>query len=99
MFYSHFSDSIIAPFADNKGLFPLQYMARVLLDCALFEIAADKEWAMGNRQPVYEKISWQGYHFYAEALEHRYQIELWREREDRIKAIEAYLKLHERHAK
>lgn len=99
IFYSHFSDSIISPFSDNHGLFPLQYVARTFLAGALFEIAADKKWDMGNRHPIYEKISWHGYNFYVEALELRYRIELGRKREDRVKAIEAYLNRDRRHTK
>ena len=87
----HFSDAIITPFTDNKGLLPLQYLSRLFIDGALFEIAADEKWNLGNRQPEYEKISWHGYHFYVEALKLRYQIELGRKRKDRIKAIQAYM--------
>lgn len=97
IFYSYFSDSIISPFSDNKGLFPLQYIARLFLDGALFEIAADEKWNLGNRQPIYEKITWRGYNFYVEALQLRYEIETWRKREDRIKAIEAYMNRDECH--
>lgn len=99
LFYSYYSDSIISPFTDNKGLFPLQYVARSFLAGALFEIAADENWNLGNRQPIYEKISWHGYNFYVEALQLRYRIELGRKREDRVKAIEAYMNRDERHTK
>lgn len=99
IFYSYFSDSIISPFSDNKGLFPLQYIARLFLDGALFEVAADEKWNLGNREPIYEKITWHGYNFYVEALQLRYEIETWRKREDRIKAIEAYMNLDECHTK
>lgn len=91
IFYSQFSDSIISPFTDNKGLLPLQYITRLFLDGALFEIAADENWNLRKRQPIYEKTTWHGYNFYVEALQLRYQIERWRKREDRIKAIEAFM--------
>lgn len=91
IFYAHFSDAILSPFTDNKGLLPLQYISRLFIDGALFEIAADEKWNFGNRQPEYEKISWQGYHFYVEAIQLRYQLEVWRNRDDRAKAIKAYM--------
>jgi len=65
----------------------------------LFEIAADEKWNLGNRQPIYEKISWHGYNFYVEALQLRYRIELGRKREDRVNAIETYMNRNERHIK
>lgn len=89
--YSHYSDSIMSPFTDNRGLFPLRFIGRLFLAGALFEIAADEEWNMENRKPTYEMVSWNGFDLYVDALQLRYDIERGRKREDRIKAIEAYM--------
>jgi hypothetical protein len=71
---------------------------------ALVEVAADEIWDMESRQPEhkkamwtryehseYEKTVWRGYNIYLESLQHRYQIEIARKREDRIKALEEYI--------
>jgi hypothetical protein len=89
--YNHFSDTILWPFTDNKGMLALQYMARMFVCGALFEIAADDQWNMENRKPKYERVSWKGYDFYIDDLQLRYNIEIARERADRITAIEEYM--------
>jgi len=89
--YFNFSDSVIAPFTDIQGLFAMRYFGRMFLAGALVEIAADEQWNLENRQPKYEKISWNNHDLYVDSLQLRYQTEIARNREDRIKAIEAYM--------
>ena len=60
---------------------------------AVFEIAADEHWNQENRESKYEKILWNGYDLYVENLKHRYEVELVRDRKERIAAIAQYLRL------
>lgn len=89
--YSYFSNSVIAPLTDNKGIFALQYMGRLFLAGGLIEIAADKNWNLENRQPKYQRISWNDRDVYVDDLQLRYKTEIARNRKDRIKAIEEYM--------
>ena len=90
--YSDFAESVIAPFVDAKGMFAMRCFGRMFLAGILIEIAADETWNSESRQPGYEKAIWQGYDIYMESLQHRYQIEISRNRMDRIKVIEEYIK-------
>lgn len=72
-------------------MFPLQYISRMFLSGALFDIAADEQWNMETHNPKYEEISWKGYDIYIDDLQLRYKIEVARKRKDRIKAIEEYM--------
>lgn len=89
--YFNFPDSVIAPFTGNQKICPLRYFGRLFLAGALIDIAADEKWNLENRQPKYEKVSWNGYDVYIESLQLRYQTEINRKREDRIKAINEYM--------
>jgi len=107
--YQNFPDSVIAPFTDNQDTAPLRYFGRLFLAGAMVDIAADEEWNRENRQqefrwfknPIsgYEKTSWNGFKIYVESLQLRYQIEIARNREDRIKAFEKHLNRTELKAK
>lgn len=83
---------------------PLKYFGRMFLTGAMIEVTADEIWDLESRQPEhkktvwcgyehseYEKIVWRGYSIYLESLQHRYQIEIARNRQDRIKAFEEYM--------
>jgi nucleoside-triphosphatase THEP1 len=59
------------------------------LDGALVDIAADEKMNLGNHQ--YDKVSWNDYDIFIEPLQVRYQTELDRNREERIKAIDEYM--------
>jgi len=89
--YTCVSDSVIFPFLDNQKLCPLRCYGRLFLSGAWIEIAADENWNIENRQSKYEKIVWRGHDIYVESLQHRYQVEIARNRMDRIKAIEKYM--------
>ncbi|MCL2198295.1 MAG: phosphotransferase [Defluviitaleaceae bacterium] len=93
--YSAFSDSVIQPFADMQGELAMKYFGRLFLAGATIDIAADEGWNLENRQPKYEKITWNGHEIYLESLQLRYKIEIARERADRIKAIEEYINRNE----
>jgi hypothetical protein len=89
--YSNFSDSIVFPFTDNQGRFAMRFFGRMFLTGALVEIAAHEKWNIESRLLQYEKTSWNGYEVYLVSLQQRYQIEIARNREDRIKAIKEYI--------
>jgi hypothetical protein len=84
---------------------PLKYFGRMFLAGAMIEVTADEIWDLESRQPEhkktvwsgyehagYEKIVWRGYSIYLESVQHRYQIEKARNRQDRIKAFDDYMK-------
>lgn len=89
--FFNFPDSVIAPFSDIQRTCPLQCFGRLFLAGALVDIAADENWNLESRQPKYEKTSWNGYDIYIDSLQLRYQTEINRKREDRIKAINEYM--------
>jgi hypothetical protein len=89
--YFNFPDSVILQFSDNQKLCPLRCFGRLFLEGTLVEIAADEGWNSEKRQPPYEKFTWNGYDVYIDSLQLRYQIEIGRNRIDRIKAIEEYM--------
>ena len=83
---------------------PLQYFGRMFLAGAMIEVTADEIWDLESRQPghknavwrgyehsEYEKFVWRGYSIYLESIQHRYQIEVARNRQERIKAFEEYM--------
>jgi len=100
--YYNFTDSVIAPFTDNQDICPLRYFGRLFLAGAMIDVAAaDETWNLESRQqgfgrftnPIsgYEKALWSGYDVYLESLQLRHQIEIARNRKDRIKAFEKYM--------
>ena len=101
--YYDFPDSVIIwPFADGEKTNPLQYFGRLFFAGALIEVAADETWNLESRQkgfwkftpPIsqYEKASWNGHDVYLESLQLRLQIEMARNRKDRVKALKKYLR-------
>jgi hypothetical protein len=72
-------------------MFPLQYIGRMFKYGAVYEIAADEQWNFENANPKYERILWKGYELYIVDLQHRYEIEVARERKERITAFEDYM--------
>ena len=85
--YSIFSDSVTFPFQENQKRCPLRSYGQLFLAGAWIEIAADKSWNLENRQSEYEKTVWRGYNVCMETLQHRYNVEIARNRTDRIKAL------------
>jgi len=86
---SIFPDSIVEPFVDNKETWLVRYFGRLCFAGVLFDIVADEKMNLENHQ--YDKVLWNSYDLYAESLQVRYQLELKRNREDRIKAIEEFM--------
>jgi hypothetical protein len=87
--YSNFPDSVIEPFQDKKGI-PLQCFGRLFLAGTYIDVAADEQWNFENRK--YEKASWNGYGLYVDSFQTRYQTEIARNREERIKAFNEFIK-------
>lgn len=90
---SIFLDFLIEPFVDNKGTWLVRYFGRLCLNGVMIDIAADHR--MNKENHTYDSISWNGYNLEVEPLKARYAIELQRDRKDRIRAIEDYLRSKE----
>ncbi|MGI6206767.1 MAG: hypothetical protein ACOYEW_01025 [Anaerolineae bacterium] len=84
-----FLDSTIEPFVDNKGTWLVRYFGRLCLGGFMVDVAADEKMNRENHQ--YDEALWNGYRLLLEPLQARYQTELQRNRQDRIRAIEAYM--------
>jgi hypothetical protein len=91
---SVFAEYTVEPFADNKGTWLMRYFGRLCIGQGYLDIAADEKTNAENR--LYDKITWNGRDLFVEPLEVRYQTEIKRKRNDRIKAIEAYIKKNKR---
>ncbi|MHB1000765.1 MAG: nucleotidyltransferase family protein [Armatimonadota bacterium] len=87
-----FSDYVVEPFVDNKGTWLVRYFGRLCLDGAIVDIAADEKMNLENHQHPYTRTSWNGYDVIIEPLQDRYEVEIKRNRIDRIKAIETHMK-------
>jgi len=61
----------------------------------MFDIAADEGMNLENHQHRYDKVTWNGYDIFIEPLQDRYQVELERDRDERIRAIEDYMQKSE----
>ena len=84
-----FSAYTIEPFVDYHGTWFIRYFARLCINDFKVEIAADN--SRNEENHFYESIKWETYDLKVEPLKDRYEIELYRGRKDRIKAIEEYL--------
>jgi hypothetical protein len=91
-------------FFDNpNGYFinPLTYFGRMFLNGAMIEVTADKAWDAESRQQgfrgfsgqisKYEKFLWNGYDLCLESIQLRREVEIARDRKDRVKALEEYM--------
>lgn len=86
-------DSVVEPFVDNKGTWLVRFFGRLCLCGVLFDIAADDKMNLENHN--YDKVSWNGFELYIENFQARYNLELNRNRDDRIKAMQAYMAEHD----
>ena len=84
-----FSAFTIEPFVDNKDNWILRYFARLCIDGCQVEIAADE--SRNEENHLYKSITWRGHNLKVEPLRNRYEIEIQRDRKDRIKTIEDYM--------
>ena len=82
---------VIEPLGDNKGNWLVRYFGKLCVDGASVDIAADDKLNMENNREHYEKVLWNGYEVYITPLCERYEVEIQRDRKDRIKAIEEYM--------
>ena len=99
--YQKFPDAVIAPFTEGEKVCPLRFFGRLFMFGAMIDVAADEIWNRETRQKKfggfassvsgYEKTSWNGNELYLESLPLRYQIEIARGREGRVRAFEEYM--------
>ena len=85
-----FLNYMVEPFVDNKGTWVVQYFGRLCINGVMFDIASDKK--MNSENYDYEDRKWENYQIKIEPLLRRYEIEKGRNREERIKMIEEYMK-------
>lgn len=83
-----FSDCVVEPFVDNKGNWVVRYFGRISMDNSYIDVVAAENLNSENHQ--YDKILWNGYELLIELFENRYQIELKRNRPERLKAMDEY---------
>ena len=83
---------VIEPLGDNKGNWIVRYFGKLCIDGASVDIAADEKLNMENRKYPCDRVSWSGYDLFVEPLQKRYEVELQRGREDRIRAMEEFMK-------
>jgi hypothetical protein len=89
-----FLNYMVEPFVDNKGTWVVQYFGRLCINGIMFDIAADKK--MNSENYDYENTIWKNYEIRMEPLLKRYEIEKGRNREERIKRIEEYMRKNNR---
>ncbi len=85
---------VIEPLSDNKGNWIVRYFGKLCVDGASVDIAADDTLNRENNHQHYEKAIWNGYEVYVTPLRERYEVEIQRDRKDRIKAIAEYMNGH-----
>lgn len=83
-----FSDCIVEPFVDNKENWMVRYFGRISIGQSYIDIVAAENLNLENHS--YDKIFWNGYNVFVELFENRYQLELKRNRLDRLKAMDEY---------
>ena len=89
-----FTDYVIEPLGDNKGNWLVRYFGKLCIDGASVDVAADDKMNGENRDVPYDIVNWNGYELHIEPLLIRYRTEINRGRDDRIKAIEAYMEAY-----
>lgn len=83
---------VVEPLGDNKGNWIVRYFGKICIDGASVDIAADDKLNIENNSLQYEKVTWCGYDVFITPLQNRYEIEKQRGREDKIIAIEEWMK-------
>lgn len=83
-----FGDFLVEPFVDNNGTWVVRYFGRLCIDGVMIDVVADEK--RNEENYFYETIQWNGYSLKVEPLQARYEIELQRDRKDRIHAIKKY---------
>lgn len=82
---------VIEPLGDNKGNWLVRFFGKLCVNGASVDVAADEKLNIENNREHYEKVLWNGYDVYITPLRERYEVEIQRDRKDRIKAIEKYM--------
>lgn len=85
-----FSDYVVEPFIDNKESWVVRYFGRVSLGRSYIDIVAAEN--LNSENHLYDKVVWKGYEVLVERFENRYQLELKRNRPDRLEAMDEYKK-------
>ena len=86
-----FREYTVEPLGDNKGNWLVQYFGKLCIDGASVDVAADDKMNIENHKPRYEKTMWNGYSMFILPIKARYNIELQRDRKDRIEVIEKFM--------
>ena len=85
-----FIDHTVEPLSDNHGGWLIRYFGKLCLDGASVDIAADTS-MNSESYPQLTEVMWRGYSLRVEPLQVRYEVEIQRNRTDRIAAIEALM--------
>jgi len=83
-----FQHCVVEPFMDYKNNWIVRYFGRIALLNSYIDVVAAENLNADNH--TYDKISWNGYTILIELFENRYNLELKRNRPDRIKAMDEY---------
>ena len=86
---SLFLDFLIEPFVDQRGNFILQYFGRLCLEGIMFDIVADND--INKEYYIYENMVWKNYNIKIKPIKKRYEIEVKRNRIERIEKIKEYM--------
>lgn len=86
-----FSEYVVEPFVDNGGEWVVRYFGRLCISGVMIDVAADI--AREEQNHKYEVVSWKSFIMKIEPIEERYNIEIQRNRTERILAIETYIKM------
>ena len=68
----------------------VRYFDRLYAGSAYIDVVADEKMNLENHP--YDSVSWNGFNVFVEPFRNRYQLELMRNRPERIKAMEEYMK-------
>lgn len=85
---SIFSDYVVEPFIDNKENWVVRYFGRISMDNSYIDVVAAESLDLENH--LYDKILWNGYDIFIELFENRYNLELKRNRPERLQAMDEY---------
>ncbi len=83
-----FIDYVVEPFIDNKETWLVRFFGRISMDNSYVDVVAFESLNLENH--YYDRVLWNGYNVLIETFENRYQMELKRNRIERIKAMDEY---------
>jgi hypothetical protein len=85
-----FEDFIIEPYIDTNG-WVRDYFGRLVVENTQIDVVADERYDFPQHE--YEPYMWKGYRLWLEPFNNRYKTEIIRDRKDRIKKIDEFIKL------